>query len=191
MNVKLVYPERNLKRDLRRYAIYYTRWLFIIAAVVTLTINIIYQHSWWSAIVIWSLWSLWQLLVNPTLVEHNRTSTAVKATINTTILIVIIYLVYPDWPGIEVASLVVGGGLILSAVLFFSNVARQKQNVYPLLIFTVLSVVFASVALYIRRGAPLQWAMIVAISLAISIFLSTIIILRINYFKELKKRFII
>ncbi|MFA7449348.1 MAG: hypothetical protein WCY90_00805 [Bacilli bacterium] len=191
MKVNVVYPQKNLRRDLRRLAIYVAVRLFPLAAIVSLVVNILYGTSWWSAIVIWSLWGLWQLIFSPTLVEHNRTSIAAKTTINITILIVIIYLVYPDWPGIEVAALVVGFGLVTSATLFFSNIARQKQNVFPLIIFSLIAIVFAAVSLIFRKDEPLGWAMIVAISLALAIILSTIIILRINYFKELKKRFIL
>ncbi len=191
MKVNVVYPQKNLRRDLRRLAIYVAVRLFPLAAIVSLVVNILYGTSWWSAIVIWSLWGLWQLIFSPTLVEHNRTSIAAKTTINITILIVIIYLVYPDWPGIEVAALVVGFGLVTSATLFFSNIARQKQNVFPLIIFSLIAIVFAAVSLIFRKDEPLGWAMIVAISLALAIILSTIIILRINYFKELRKRFIL
>ncbi len=191
MKVNVVYPQKNLRRDLRRLAIYVAVRLFPLAAIVSLVVNILYGTSWWSAIVIWSLWGLWQLIFSPTLVEHNRTSIAAKTTINITVLIVIIYLVYPDWPGIEVAALVVGVGLVTSATLFFSNIARQKQNVFPLIIFSLIAIVFAAVSLIFRKDEPLGWAMIVAISLALAIILSTIIILRINYFKELRKRFIL
>jgi len=51
-------------------------------------------------------------------------------------------MIYPSWPGIEVASLVVVGGLItFTAILFFSNVSRQKQNVFPLLIFIIIAII--------------------------------------------------
>ena len=93
--------------------------------------------------------------------------------------------------GIEVASLVVVGGLIITAILFFSNVSRQKQNVFPLLIFIIIAIIFSVVAFVLRGQEPLGWAMIVSISVALAIFLSTAIILRINFFRELKKRFML
>lgn len=191
MNVNVVYPKRSIRRDVRRAFIYYGKWIFLLAGIISLVVNHIYHAFWWSPIVIWSLWSLWQLIFNPTLIGHNRTSIAVKASFNITILVGIIYVVYPTWPGIEVAAMVVGTGLIISAVLFFSNISRQKQNVLPFLIFILITIVFASIALAFRRNEPLVWAIIVALSVAVAIFLSTIIILRINYFKELKKRFIL
>jgi hypothetical protein len=86
---------------------------------------------------------------------------------------------------------VVGGGLILTATLFFSNISKQKQNFFPLLIFLIIAVIFAGVALFFRREEPLGWAMIVAIALAGAIFLSTAIIIRINFFREIKKRFLL
>ncbi|MDY0214292.1 MAG: hypothetical protein RBS24_01995 [Bacilli bacterium] len=191
MNIKVVYPAKNIRRDLRRNAIYWAKWPFLFAAIASLVTNIFVGAPYWSAIVIWGLWMAWSLIFTPTLIEYNRTSIAVKASINTTILIVIIYLVFPLWPGIEVASLVVGGGLILTATLFFSNISKQKQNFFPLLIFLIIAVIFAGVALFFRREEPLGWAMIVAIALAGAIFLSTAIIIRINFFREIKKRFLL
>lgn len=191
MNINVVYPAKNIRRDIRRNAIYWAKYPFVLAALASLIVNLIVGGSLWSAIVIWSLWLIWQFFFIPTLVEHNRTSIAVKTSINVTILIVIIYLVYPAWPGLEVAALVVVGGLLTTAILFFSNVSRQKQNVFPLLIFILISIIFASVAYVFRNKEPLGWAMIVAISLAFAIFLSTAIILKINFIRELKKRFML
>ncbi len=191
MNIKVVYPAKNIRRDLRRNAIFYAKWPFILAAIATLVVNLLVGAPYWSAIALWGLWMVWSFVFTPTLIEHNRTSIAVKTSINTTIMIVIIYFVFPTWPGIEIAALVVGGGLILTATLFFTNVSRQRQNVFPLLIFLLIAVVFAGVALFFRSEKPLGWAMIVAISLAAAIFLSTAIILRINFWRELKKRFLL
>ncbi|HOM32277.1 MAG: hypothetical protein BWY30_00011 [Tenericutes bacterium ADurb.Bin239] len=191
MNIKVVYPAKNIRRDLRRNAIYWAKFPFLLAAFVCGLVNILVGGPAWSVIAIWSLWMIWSFVFTPTLVEHNRTSIAVKTSIHITILIVIIYLIFPKWPGIEVASLVVVAGLITTATLFFSNIARQKQNFFPLLIFVVISIVFSAVALYLRKGRPLEWAMIVSISVALAIFLSTAIILRINFFREFKKRFML
>lgn len=191
MNLNIVYPAKNIKRDLRRNAIYWAKYPFVFGAIGSLIVNLLGGGSYWSAIVIWGLWLIWQFFFIPTLVEHNRTSIAVKTSINITILILIIYLVYPAWPGLEVAALVVVGGLLITAILFFSNVARQKQNVFPLLIFILISIIFASVAYIFRKQEPLGWAMLVAISLALAIFLSTAIILKINFLRELKKRFML
>ncbi len=191
MKVNVVYPNKNVKKDLRRNIIYYAKYLFIIAAITCLVLNIINPTSWWSAIVIWSLFLVWKLAFNPTLIENNRTSVAVQTSLHVTILIIIIYLVYPSWPGLEVASLVVGGGLVITATLFFSNVARQKNNVFPFIIFALSAIIFGTIAFVFRNKEPLGWAMIVAIGLSVAIILSTVIILRINLFREIKKRFIL
>lgn len=191
MNVKVVYPAKNIRHDIRRAAIYWAKPAFILAAIISAVVNILMKGSAWSVIVIWSLWMIWSFVFTPTLIEHNRTSIAVKSSIHVTILIVIIYMIYPSWPGIEVASLVVVGGLIITAILFFSNVSRQKQNVFPLLIFIIIAIIFSVVAFVLRGQEPLGWAMIVSISVALAIFLSTAIILRINFFRELKKRFML
>ena len=143
MNVKVVYPAKNIRHDIRRAAIYWAKPAFILAAIISAVVNILVKGSAWSVIVIWSLWMIWSFVFTPTLIEHNRTSIAVKSSIHVTILIVIIYMIYPSWPGIEVASLVVVGGLIITAILFFSNVSRQKQNVFPLLIFIIIAIIFS------------------------------------------------
>lgn len=191
MNIKVVYPAKNIRRDLRRNAIYWAKWPFLLAALSSVIVNILVKGPAWSAIALWGLWMVWSFVFTPTLIENNRTSIAVKSSIHTTIMVVIVYLVFPLWPGIEVASLVVGAGLITTATLFFTNVSRQKQNVFPLIIFIVIAIIFAGVSLFFRRKEPLGWAMIVAISLAAAIFLSTAIILRINFFREIKKRFLL
>ncbi len=191
MKVNVVYPNKNVKEDLRRSIIYYAKFLFIIAAITCLVINILYPTSWWSTIVIWSLFLVWKLFFSPTLIENNRTSVAVQTSLHVAFLVVIIYLVYPSWPGLEVASLVVAGGLVITATLFFSNVARQKNNVFPLLIFALVAIIFGTIVFIYLYKRPLGWAMIVAIGLSLAIILSTVIILRINIFREIKKRFIL
>lgn len=191
MNLNVVYPAKNIKRNLRRNAIIWAKYPFFLAAIACVTVNAILGGAWWSAIVLWSEWLVWQFFFSPTLIEHNRTSIAVKTSINVTALIVVIYLVYPAWPGIEVASLVVVGGLITTSALFFSNVSKQKQNFFPLIVFLLISLVFGIVAYIFRSDKPLGWAMIVAIALSLAIFLSTIIILKINIWRELKKRFMV
>jgi hypothetical protein len=191
MNIKVVYPAKNIRRDLRRNAIYWAKWPFLFAAIASVTVNILVKGPAWSAIAVWGLWMVWSFVFTPTLIENNRTSIAVKSSIHTTIMVVIVYLVFPRWPGIEVASMVVGAGLIITATLFFSNISRQKQNVFPLIIFLVIAIIFAGVSLYFRKEETLWWAMIVAISIAVAIFLSTAIILRINFLREIKKRFLL
>lgn len=191
MNIKVTYPVKKITKDIRRLAIYWAKYPFVLAGVISLGINLIIKGPFWSGIVLWSLWTIWQFLFAPTLIENNRTSIAVKLSINITILITIIYLVYPSWPGLEVGAFVVAFGLITAAVLFFSNISRQKQNVWPLLIFIILSLIFSVLTLALRNHGTLYWAMIVAISVAVAIFIATAIVLRISLFSEIKKRFIV
>ncbi len=191
MKVNVVYPNKNVREDFRRNLLYYTKYVFTLAAIVCLIVNILNPISWWSAIVIWSLYVVWKLLFNPTLIENNRTSIAVQTSLHVTILVIIVYLVYPTWPGLPVASFVVGGGLLITATLFFSNVSRQKNNIFPLIIFALSAIIFASIAFIFSNEEMLSWAMLMAIGISLAILLSVIIILRINLFREIKKRFIL
>lgn len=189
MDVKITYPKRRVKPNLRENVIYWAKYPFLIAAIASVIVNLIHPATAWSLIVLWSLWILWSFIFSPSLVEFNRTSTTVKSTLNLAILLIIIYFVYPDgWDAVPIIGITTAGGLILAGTLFFSNIYRQKQNIFPLVFFLIVSIVLSILALTIWRGS-FDWPMIVVVSVATALLLSILFILRINIIREIQKRF--
>ena len=131
---------------------------------------------------------LWSFTISPQLVEYNRLSNVAKLVTYSAILLVIIKYTIAPTMDISVIVLVGAGGLVLLGILFFSNLRRQKQNVFPLLLFIVMSVILGVVAIIIWRG-KMSWPYIVFASIAIGFLLTIAIVLREDLLNEIKKRF--
>ena len=189
MKVKNTYPPASKKGkvDLST-VIKWAKWPFIIAVIATPVINLILGGQAWSLVALWGLFMLWSFTISPQLVEYNRLSNVAKLVTYSAILLVIIKYTIAPTMDISVIVLVGAGGLVLLGILFFSNLRRQKQNVFPLLLFIVMSVILGVVAIIIWRGKT-SWPYIVFASIAIGFLLTIAIVLREDLLNEIKKRF--
>ncbi len=161
--------------------------LFLAAAAVCLTVNLVLGGKWWSVIVLWSLYMVWSLVLQAPLVERNLISQGVKLAVMTVILLVLIdWLLVPGWAGF-VVPIVAYGALIVLAVLFFVNVSKQRHNVMPLILLTVLVAVGSALALFVFSET--RWPMIVLASTAAVLLVATAFTLRSRLISELVKRF--
>jgi hypothetical protein len=188
MKVKSTYP-RISKQKLRLVELrYWVRWPFSFAVYMCPIVNLIVGGKAWSVVVLWALWILWTLVFSPSLVEYNRISQFVKFVAYGSILLILIdVLLSPGWAR-EIVTLVFFGGLIITGVLFFTDLEKQKQNMMPMLwmIFISFLGVIASLIFWIKESG---WPLIVMAAIAIALLIASIAVLRRGFIRELKKRF--
>ena len=70
------------------------RWPFFAVAAAALIVNLCVKGPFWSIIVILSLYVIWTFVLSPDLVELNRISQTIKVTVWSSILLVVIDLLF-------------------------------------------------------------------------------------------------
>ncbi len=188
MKIEITYPAVEKKTLQRRKILRIARIPFTLAAIACPIVNLFTGGKAWSLIVLMSLYFAWTLLVSPDLVEYNRISQTVKLTVNSSILLALIDIfLSPGW-AIEVVPIVCFAGLIVSGVLFFTNLERQKQNMLPMLLMIFVTQLGAIIGLSIYHEAK-RWALIVMGVLSFALLAACIIALGRDFLRELQKRF--
>lgn len=187
MKVDLVYPsvgKRKRNASAFRSA---ARWTFLITAYASLAANLCAGGKAWSVVVLWSLWFLWAFLFSPDLVEYNRISQTSKFLAYSCVLLVCIdVLLSPGWAAF-VVPLICFGGLLVIAVLFFSDLEKQRRNSMPM-----LWLIFASILSILASflGWPeTSWPMLALGATAFGLLLLCVAVLGNSLLVELKKRF--
>lgn len=188
MKVKITYPTIS-KRKLRlvewRYVI---QWPFLFVAYMAPIINILVKGKAWSVVVLWALFILWNLVFSPSLVEYNRISQFTKSVAYGAIMLILIdVFLAPGWAR-EIVTIVFFGGLIITGILFFTDLDKQKQNMMPMIwmIFISLLGVIASYIFFIKESG---WEVIVMGAVALALLLSSILVLGKQFLTEFTKRF--
>ena len=64
--------------------------LFLLSALLCVTINIWAGGKAWSIIVLWSLYMIWTLFIHPDMIEYNRISQFTKVIVQSCIMLVLI-----------------------------------------------------------------------------------------------------
>ncbi len=188
MKIKITYPDPAETKLPRRKILQILRLPFWAAAFACPIINLIIGGKAWSIVVLMSLYIVWTLLVSPALVEYNRISQTVKLVTNTGILLALIDIfLAPGW-AIEVVPIVCFGGLIISGLLFFTNLEKQKQNMLPMLLMIFVTQVGAVIGLSVYHEEK-RWALIVMGLISLALLFACIIALGADFIKELQKRF--
>lgn len=188
MKTEMVYPLREKRKIQRCDVIATAKWPFLLAAYACLIINVAVGGKAWSVVVLWSLWIAWSLVVSPAMIEYNRISQLIKLITYACILLILIdVLLSPGW-AILVVPIVCFSGLMLSAVLFFTDFERQKQNIMPMLLLAFISIISATVGLIVWNGGH-QWALVVMGALALAILIACFMTLRSDFIRTLQKRF--
>ena len=188
MNIKLTYPPKSKTGSGRRFLLSILRWPFIVTAVACPTVNLAVGGPAWSIIALLSLYAIWTLVLSTDLVEYNRTSQTIKAVVFICILLTLIdVLLAPGWAAF-VVPLVYLGGIVLSAVLFFTNFEKQKHNILPLILFTFFGIIGSAIALSIWHEHDF-WPYIVTGSTSLLLLLLIIISMGQDFLRELKRRF--
>jgi hypothetical protein len=194
MNINITYPELSKKRATREKLIRILRLPFVLSAFACPIVNIAVGGPAWSVVSLFGLYMIWNLAVAIDLIEYNRTSQFIKfITYSIIMLILIDTLLTPDYPwGAIVIPIVTFSGLVVAAVLFFTDFERQRHNLMPLLIIDILCLLAAAgMIIYIVEYAVdmALWPYIVMGSVSLALLISFAFTLKGGLIAELKRRF--
>ncbi len=188
MKIKITYPKVSPKIIKHQRLINFMKWPLLIAVVICPIINLINGGKAWSLVVLMSLYMAWDLVISRDLVEYNRISQFVKLiTLTSLLLITIDVFLAPGW-ALEAVPILIFSGLIVTSVLFFTDIERQKQNIFPFLFLILLSIFSSIVGLSFYHEKD-SWPLTVMGAVALFLLITLSITLKENIINELKKGF--
>lgn len=188
MKIKITYPKVSPKIIKHQRLINFMKWPLLIAVVICPIINLITGGKAWSLVVLMSIYMAWDLVISRDLVEYNRISQFVKLiTLTSLLLITIDVFLAPGW-ALEAVPILIFSGLIVTSVLFFTDIERQKQNIFPFLFLILLSIFSSIVGLSFYHEKD-SWPLTVMGAVALFLFITLSITLKENIISELKKGF--
>ncbi len=188
MKIKITYPKVSPKIIKHQRLINFMKWPLLIAVVICPIINLINGGKAWSLVVLMSIYMTWDLVISRDLVEYNRISQFVKLiTLTSLLLITIDVFLAPGW-ALEAVPILIFSGLIVTSVLFFTDIERQKQNIFPFLFLILLSIFSSIVGLSFYHEKD-SWPLTVMGAVALFLLITLSITLKENIINELKKGF--
>jgi hypothetical protein len=188
MKLKITYPPVEKRKLQRRHLLRIIRWPVLFAVVMSPVVNYILGGKAWSLIVLMSIYMAWSLVLSPDLVEYNRISQSIKLiSFSCSLLAMIDFFLSPGW-AIDVVPIVCFGGLVITGVMFFTDIDRQKQNMLPMLFLIVVAIIGSIVGLSIWHE-KVRWPFAVMGATAVLLLVACIITLRGEFLRELKRRF--
>ena len=188
MKIKITYPKVSPKIIKHQRLINFMKWPLLIAVVICPIINLITGGKAWSLVVLMSLYMAWDLVISRDLVEYNRISQFVKfITLTSLLLITIDVFLAPGW-ALEAVPILIFSGLIVTSVLFFTDIERQKQNIFPFLFLILLSIFSSVIGLSFYHEKD-SWPLTVMGIVALFLLITLSITLKENIINELKKGF--
>lgn len=188
MKIKITYPKVSPKIIKHQRLINFMKWPLLIAVVICPIINLITGGKAWSLVVLMSIYMAWDLVISRDLVEYNRISQFVKLiTLTSLLLITIDVFLAPGW-ALEAVPILIFNGLIVTSVLFFTDIERQKQNIFPFLFLILLSIFSSIVGLSFYHEKD-SWSLTVMGVVALFLLITLSITLKENIINELKKGF--
>lgn len=188
MKIKITYPKVSPKIIKHQRLINFVKWPLLIAVVICPIINLITGGKAWSLVVLMSIYMAWDLVISRDLVEYNRISQFVKLiTLTSLLLITIDVFLAPGW-ALEAVPILIFSGLIVTSVLFFTDIERQKQNIFPFLFLILLSIFSSIIGLSFYHEKD-SWPLTVMGVVALFLLITLSITLKENIINELKKGF--
>lgn len=188
MKIKITYPKVSPKIIKHQRLINFIKWPLLIAVVICPIINLITGGKAWSLVVLMSIYMAWDLVISRDLVEYNRISQFVKLiTLTSLLLITIDVFLAPGW-ALEAVPILIFSGLIVTSVLFFTDIERQKQNIFPFLFLILLSIFSSVIGLSFYHEKD-SWPLTVMGVVALFLLITLSITLKENIINELKKGF--
>ena len=188
MKPKITYPPVEKRKLQRKHFLRVIRWPVLFAIVVSPIVNLVLGGKAWSLVVVLSIYMAWSLVISPDLVEYNRISQPIKTfSFSCCLLVLIDIFLAPGW-ALTVVPIVCFGGLVVSGILFFTDIDRQKHNLLPMLLLIVLAIIASIVGLSIMRKST-GWQFIAMGATAVTLLVACIITLRSDFIRELKRRF--
>lgn len=188
MKVNITYPSKKSKNISRRRLLQILRWPFIIAALICIIVNICVGGKAWSAIAVVSLLGVWRQVFAVDLVEYNRISQLIKSIMYIVIILALIDVLIVSIWALGVLSIIGYSGLILSGILFLTDIKKQRQNILPMFFFIIASLIASIIGIFIADPTNL-WTVIVLGSVSLVLLIICIIVLRKEFINELKKGF--
>lgn len=188
MKIKITYPKVSPKIIKHQRLINFMKWPLLIAVVICPIINLITGGKAWSLVVLMSIYMAWDLVISRDLVEYNRISQFVKLiTLTSLLLITIDVFLTPGW-ALEAVPILIFSGLIVTSVLFFTDIERQKQNIFSFLFLILLSIFSSIIGLSFYHEKD-SWPLTVMGVVALFLLITLSITLKENIINELKKGF--
>lgn len=188
MKIKITYPKVSPKIIKHQRLINFMKWPLLIAVVICPIINLITGGKAWSLVVLMSIYMAWDLVISRDLVEYNRISQFVKLiTLTSLLLITIDVFLAPGW-ALDAVPILIFSGLIVTSVLFFTDIERQKQNIFPFLFLILLSIFSSIIGLSFYHEKD-SWPLTVMGIVALFLLITLSITLKENIINELKKGF--
>lgn len=188
MKVNITYPSKKSKNISRRRLLQILRWPFIGAALACIIVNICVGGKAWSAIAVVALFGIWKQIFAVDLVEYNRISQLIKSIMYIVIILALIDLLIVSIWAIGVLAIIGYSGLILSGILFLTDLKRQKQNMLPMFFYIVVALI-ASVVGFVYADPSNLWTVIVLAAVSFVLLFVCIVVLRKEFVNELKKGF--
>ncbi len=188
MHVKHTYPPVKKGSKNRRRMLSVVRWPFLLAAVASLIVNLAVAGPLWGIIAVLVLYIVWTMILSPDLVEYNRVSQSIKSVAWVSVLLALIDILIVHSFALFVIPIVCFSGLVVSIVLFFTDIRTQKHNMLPLILFEVVSMIGSTIVLCVWKS-PYNWPYIVLLSLSVCCFLAMVIVLGRDFKIELERRF--
>ena len=164
------------------------RWPFLSAATACMVVNLAVAGPLWGVIAVLVLYIVWRMILSPDLIEYNRMSQSIKIVVWTSILLTLIDILLVHSFSLFVVPIVCFSGLVVSIVLFLTDLQRQKHNMMPLILFEMASII-ASVIVLCVWNDPNNWPYIVLLCLSVVGFLTKIIVLGRDFKIEWQRRF--
>lgn len=188
MKIKITYPKVSPKIIKHQRLINFMKWPLLIAVVICPIINLITGGKAWSLVVLMSIYMAWNLVISRDLVEYNRISQFVKLiTLTSLLLITIDVFLAPGW-ALEAVPILIFSGLIVTSVLFFTDIEKQNQNIFPFLFLILLSIFSSIIGLSFYHEKD-SWPLTVMGVVALFLLITLSITLKENIINELKKGF--
>ena len=188
MKIKITYPKVSPKIIKHQRLINFMKWPLLIAVVICPIINLITGGKAWSLVVLMSIYMVWDLVISRDLVEYNRISQFVKLiTLTSLLLITIDVFLAPGW-ALDAVPILIFSGLIVTSVLFFTDIEKQKQNIFPFLFLILLSIFSSIIGLSFYHEKD-SWPLTVMGIVALFLLITLSITLKENIINELKKGF--
>lgn len=188
MKIKITYPKVSPKIIKHQRLINFMKWPLLITVVICPIINLITGGKAWSLVVLMSIYMAWNLVISRDLVEYNRISQFVKLiTLTSLLLITIDVFLAPGW-ALEAVPILIFSGLIVTSVLFFTDIEKQKQNIFPFLFLILLSIFSSIIGLSFYHEKD-SWPLTVMGIVALFLLITLSITLKENIINELKKGF--
>lgn len=187
MKVRIVYPQFPKRNNtFSRLQMAFT-YIFLIAAVSCVIVNLAVGGKLWCLIVLWSLWGIWKMVISYDLVEFNIIFQTVKILFYVVVLLFLIdHFLVSGWAAF-VVPIVCFSTQIFLIIMYFIDASKQTRNSMPMFFLVLVSLV-AFIALWQFLNG-VNWPMIVVGSLSLVMILIAFFAYRKEFAFELRKWF--